>query len=208
MIKCCSFVVKALVLIICIFLVHHDAFAYPARIGLAGGYEAISGLSQSQNTNLLTRISLSKELSSIGREKSEIIYFGIEVAGRTGFYGSLNISDAIQDDIGGPTPVIYSTPRLELLATTRKYISADKVFMFGSLGIDFSILKFDRCDLANSNIVNLLGYVGFGLELNKKSELNIAISKSKPMSQLQFSGYSIANPYTQTAILIGFSYKL
>ena len=115
----------------------------------------------------MTRISLSKELSSIGNKKSGIIYFGIEVAGRTGFYGPLNILDAIQDDIGGPTPVIYSTPRLDLLVTTRKYIGANKVFMLGSLGIDFSILKFDRCDLTSSNSMNLLGYVGFGLQLNK-----------------------------------------
>jgi hypothetical protein len=52
--------------------------------------------------------------------------------------------------------------------------------------------------------MNFLGYVGLGVKLNKKTELNIAISKSKPMSQLQLPGYSIANPYTQTAILIRF----
>lgn len=189
-------------------MVHHDAFAYPTRIFLSAGYETISGLQQSQNTNLLTRISLSKELSSIGHEKSGIIYFGVEVSGRTGFYGPLNISDTIQDDIGGPTPVIYSTPRLEILATARKYIGTSKVFISGSLGVDFSILKFDRCDLASSNTMNFLGYVGLGIKLNKKTELNIAISKSKPMSELQFPSYSINNPYTQTAILIGFSYTL
>lgn len=179
--------------------------AGPIELGLGIGYETISGLTNSQNENLVARVSLAKETFHPKSTKFSHLSFGFEIAARNGFYGPLATSDEAQDSIGGPAPIISSGPRIELLSTARKYINDSKLFTLGKLGFDFSIQKVDRCDFSNSIAVNFLGYIGFGLEISKKSAINITASGSTPLSQLKFPGdspYSMHTPYTQIAGLI------
>ena len=175
-------------------------------LDLGFGYENIYGLTQTQSDNLIARIGLLKEFLIVPISKSDKIYLGFEVAARNGFYGSLNIPDEIQDYIEGPTPIVSSSPAIEFLTTTRKDIGETRVHFITKFGFDFSVLKFDRYDLASLNTINILGYAGLGFKLNKKNGIYILASSSKPLSKLNFSesSYSVNNPYSQKALLIGF----
>lgn len=189
-----------------IFLFHtFKAEANSMMLDLSFGYENIDGLTQIQSDNLIARIGLSKEFLIIPISKSDKMYLGFEVAARNGFYGPLNLSDEIQDYIEGPAPIVSSNPIIEFLTTIRKDIGETRVHFITKFGFDFSVLKFDRYDLAGLNTINILGYAGLGFKLNKKNRIYILVSSSKPLSKLNFSElYSVNNPYSQKALLIGF----
>ena len=78
-------------------------------------------------------------------------------------------------------------------------------YFITKFGFDFSVLKFDRYNLASLSTINILGYAGLGFKLNKKNGIYILASSAKPLSMLNFSeSYSVHNPYSQKALFIGF----
>lgn len=198
----------SIIIVISLMVLNNQVNSKGSQLGLGFGYETISGLVNLQQDNLFGRVSLSKDVYSLEGFQGHPLSVGFELAVRTGFYGALNITDYEQDKIGGPTPIASSSPRIELLATGRQYLNADRVFSLAKFGVDFSMIKFDRCDLASSTAVNLLGYVGVGMDLTKKSTIQVAISGSSPMSELNFpvSSHIIMNtPYSQVAVLLNWT---
>lgn len=179
------------------------AVSAPFMVGLGAGYESIHGVTSDQSANVLTRLSLSKEISTKPMIKSDKIHIGVEIAARNGFSGALDISDEIQDAIRGPTPIALSSPEIEFLMTSRIDIAKTLPYFLTKFGFDFSVIKFDRADLMSSNISNFLGFVGFGLNLSETNDIRIFLSGSLPLSTLHFDEiYSIDNPYSQRALLI------
>ncbi len=173
--------------------------------GVAVGYEDIRGLISDQKDNILTRISVSKEIFVTDATKSIKLYTGLEIAARNGFYGAIDISDEIQEEISGPTPIAFSTPEVELLGTVRASVGEKAPYILTKFGIASSVLKFDRADLMSSNVNNLIGFIGLGFHLSKTSDIHILATGSRPLSKLRLDGlYSIYNPYTQKAFLIEF----
>ncbi len=181
------------------------AISGPLLFGIGAGYEEIHGLTSDQSNNLLTRISVSKEIPMMNILKSDKIHIGLEVAARNGFSGALDIPDEIQDEIGGPTPIALTSPEIEFLVTMRANIGEKMPYPLTKLGFDFSVLKFDRADLMSSNINNLLGFIGLGFTLKEGSDIHALVTGSSPLSKLHFNdSYTIDNPYTQKAFLIEF----
>lgn len=178
----------------------------PLMFGLAGGYELVTGLHNGQEDNLFVRLSLAKELLTVPFFRSDKLYLGFEAAARSGYYGPLDISNEIQEIIGGPTPVVSSSPEVEFLATIRKNIFNTRGYLVTKLGAEFSILKFDRYDLSSSKATTLLGYVGLGFKFNTNNDIYILVSDAKPFSKVCFANiYCITDPYTNPGVLLGFA---
>lgn len=178
----------------------------PLMFGLGGGYELVTGLYNGQSDNLFFRISLAKELLAVPVFKSDKLYLGFEVAARSGYYGPLNISNEIQEIIGGPTPVVSSSPEVEFLTTIRKNIFNTRGYVVTKFGAEFSILKFDRYDLSSSAATTLLGYVGLGFKFNTNNDIYILVSDAKPFSKVcLINTYCITDPYTNPGVLVGFA---
>lgn len=181
------------------------AISGPVMFGLGVGYEDIHGLTSDQSSNILTRAYLSKEISMMNIVKSDTLYLGFEVAARNGFSGALDLSEEIQDEIGGPTPILLSSPEVELLVTIRAGTGITMPYLLTKFGFDVSVLNFDRADLMSTTVNNILAFVGLGLKLSERYDLHILASGSRPLSKLHFNEfYSIDNPYTQKEFLIEF----
>ncbi len=190
-----------------LFFYVSKAISSPLIFGVGAGYEEIHGLISDQVNNVLTRISLAKEVSMWNITESSRVYVGFEVAARNGFSGALDISDAIQDEISGPTPIAMASPELEFLVAARATTGNRSVpYILAKFGANFSVLKFDRADLMSSDISNLLGFIGLGYTLSETSDIHLLATGSRPLTKLYFDGrlYSIDNPYTQKALLVEF----
>lgn len=196
-----------------------NAISSPLILGVGAGYEELNGLVSDQVHNVLTRMSLSTEIPILtnakpsnrsntklgGSRKLSQLHVGFEVAARNGFTGALEISNEIQTEISGPTPVALSSPMLEFLGTVRTCTDSKIPYILGKFGFDFSVLKFDRADLMSTNIANILGFVGFGFKVTETSDVHILVTGSKPLTRINLGDiYTIDNPYTQKAILVEF----
>ncbi|MDF1678729.1 MAG: hypothetical protein P1U32_08565 [Legionellaceae bacterium] len=176
--------------------------------GVGVGYEDIRGLISDQKNNVLTRISVSKEIFMMDATQSIKMHTGFEIAARNGFTGALDISDEIQEEITGPTPIALSSPEVELLGTARASVGRKAPYVLTKFGVSLSVLKFDRADLTSSKISNLIGFIGLGFQLTDSSDIHLLVTGSRPLSKLRLDGlYTIYNPYTQKAFLVEF-YKV
>ncbi len=177
------------------------AKANSVGFNLSSGYEHLNGLSPSQANNLFLQAGLSKEFLLSRRN-----YFGFEFLTRTGFSGPFMVSDEIQDSIGGPTPIISSTPRIALSGFFKNYLGTSTIYLKTQLGFDFGYLKFDRCDLAGQPSISLLGNIGLGFNMSKKSSIYLMGGKSYSLSQLKFDNtYLVRPPYSDLVIQLGFT---
>ena len=184
--------------------------AYSTKLGLGFGSETIGILKNSQNKNLFTRANLTNEFVELKPSKSVRLNLGLELAAKTGFSGALNVSDEAQESIPGPTPTVFSGPRIEVLATIRTSSIESKIFAFFEFGFDIGTVKFDRYDFDGITDMNHIGYAGIGFDLNKKSTVTISAQVSRAKSVIEFpepSHYYIQAPYTEVGTKISFDYK-
>ena len=168
--------------------------ASAATLSLGVGYEHFNGFQEQQGQNsVLARAAVGRYF---GNSASGL--FGLELAALTGYTGLLELSEAMQDAIGGPSVVASSSPRLELLASLQSRPIVKDYSLITRFGVNASVLNFQRCDIDNALAVNLIGNIGVAKELSTRSKVLFTVGGSYPTTRVNLdkeNRLSIKTPY-------------
>ncbi len=169
------------------------------------GFEYLSNMQKSQGQTLLVAN------AALGRtfKFNAIGFFSIELGASSGFSGLLDLPDTLQEQIGGPSVVVYAGPRIQILGGIQQNIGSNNG-LFLKLGAEANQLNFGRCDINEVYAVNALSQIGLTHKLSAQSQMTLTLTRAYPLKKIHFTtqeaDFRLNTPANALGGHIGFQY--